>query len=129
MLLLRKNNPLFCLLHFCHQTVCEATQCQGTKVRMVALQCLVRIMSLYYHHMHLYMGPALFGITVDAMKSSEDDIALQGIEFWSTVAEEEIDLALDAQDAQESNREVAHPSHLFAKGWELLHSCSMFACC
>ena len=61
------------------------------------------------------MAPALFGITVEAMKSQDEDVALQGIEFWSTVAEEEIDLSLEAADAQENNRDVVNPSHGFAK--------------
>lgn len=32
------------------------------------------------------------------MKSSVDDIALQGIEFWSTVCDEEADLAIEAAE-------------------------------
>ena len=46
---------------------------------MAALQCLVRIMTLYYQYMETYMGQALFAITLDAMKSENDDVALQGI--------------------------------------------------
>lgn len=44
------------------QVVCEATQSPDTKVRVAALQCLVKIMSLYYQHMEHYMGPALFAV-------------------------------------------------------------------
>ena len=32
------------------------------------------------------------------MKSDEDEIALQGIEFWSSVCDEEIDLAIEAAE-------------------------------
>ncbi len=49
--------------HFIMQVVCEATQSPDTKVRVAALQCLVKIMSLYYQHMEHYMGPALFAVS------------------------------------------------------------------
>ena len=45
------------------QVVCEATQSVDTRVRVAALQCLVKIMSLYYTHMEHYMGPALFAVS------------------------------------------------------------------
>ena len=95
------------------QVVCEATQATECKVKVAALQCLVRIMSLYYQvdiillerfddskkfikmehflicsdnmrtftlqHMESYMGPALFAITLESMKSDVDEVALQGI--------------------------------------------------
>lgn len=32
------------------------------------------------------------------MKSENDEVALQGIEFWSTVCDEEVDLAIEASD-------------------------------
>lgn len=46
------------------QVVCEATQSPETKVRVAALQCLVKIMSLYYQYMEHYMGPALFAVSL-----------------------------------------------------------------
>ena len=60
------------------------------QVKVAALQCLVKIMSLYYQYMEAYMGQALFAITLDAMKSETDEVALQGIEFWSNVCDEEV---------------------------------------
>lgn len=57
----------FCLQserHFIMQVVCEATQSPDTKVRVAALQCLVKIMSLYYQYMEHYMGPALFAVSI-----------------------------------------------------------------
>ena len=32
------------------------------------------------------------------MKSETDEIALQGIEFWSTVCDEEVDLAIELSE-------------------------------
>ena len=60
--------------NFIMQVVCEATQATDIKVKVAALQCLVKIMSLYYNFMEPYMGPALFAITLDAMKSQEDEV-------------------------------------------------------
>ena len=49
--------------HFIMQVVCEATQCADESVQVVALQNLVKIMSLYYQYMEAYMGPALFAVS------------------------------------------------------------------
>lgn len=55
--------------HFIMQVVCEATQSQDTRVRVAALQCLVKIMSLYYIYMEHYMGPALFAVSTEKKTS------------------------------------------------------------
>jgi importin subunit beta-1 len=34
------------------------------------------------------------------MKHQDERVALQAIEFWSTVCEEEVDLALEAQEVK-----------------------------
>ena len=46
------------------QVVCEATQNGNDSVQVGAFECLVRIMSLYYDKMGLYMEQALFGVRV-----------------------------------------------------------------
>ncbi|KAF5376143.1 hypothetical protein D9615_007702 [Tricholomella constricta] len=71
------------------QVVCEATQNPAVAVQVGAFECLVRIMGLYYDKMALYMEQALFGLTVVGMKHSDERVALQAVEFWSTVCEEE----------------------------------------
>lgn len=102
--------------HFIMQVVCEATQATDVQVKVAALQCLVKIMSLYYQYMESYMGPALFAITLEAMKSDVDEIALQGIEFWSNVCDEEVDLQIEASEAAEMGRPPEHVSRFYAKG-------------
>lgn len=54
--------------------------------------------------MEPYMGQALFPITLEAMKSDVDEISLQGIEFWSNVSDEEIDLAIEEAEASEAGK-------------------------
>jgi importin subunit beta-1 len=49
--------------------------------------------------MQPYMGQALFPITLAAMKSDIDAIALQGIEFWSSVSDAELDLAIEESES------------------------------
>ena len=44
------------------QVVCESTQNPSVQVQASAFECLVRIMSLYYHKMAFYMERALFGV-------------------------------------------------------------------
>ena len=50
------------------------------------------------------------------MKSPHDFIALQGIEFWSTVCDEEADLAIEAVEAQEQGRQPEQSSKVYVRG-------------
>ncbi|KAL7418539.1 karyopherin Kap95 [Cryptotrichosporon argae] len=97
------------------QVVCEATQSPSTAVKVAAFECLVRIMSLYYDYMEFYMERALFGLTIMGMKHAEEPVALQAIEFWATVCEEEIELTIEAQDAIAFGDTPAVESKNFAK--------------
>ena len=62
------------------------------------------------------MAQALFPITLEAMKSDNDQISLQGIEFWSNVSDEEIDLAIEAQEANDNGRPPNRVSRHYARG-------------
>ncbi|KAJ7802230.1 armadillo-type protein [Mycena olivaceomarginata] len=97
------------------QVVCEATQNSSVAVQVGAFECLVRIMGLYYDKMGFYMEQALFGLTVVGMKHPDERVALQAVEFWSTVCEEEVDLAIEAQEAQEYGESPETESKHFAK--------------
>ncbi|KAF9468235.1 armadillo-type protein [Collybia nuda] len=97
------------------QVVCEATQNGSVPVQVGAFECLVRIMGLYYDKMALYMEQALFGLTVVGMKHTDERVALQAVEFWSTVCEEEVDLAIEAQEAQDYGETPETESKHFAK--------------
>ena len=39
-------------------------------------------------------------ISLDAIKSDCDEIALQGIEFWSSICDEEMDLEIEAVEVR-----------------------------
>jgi len=97
------------------QVVCEATQSPSVPVQVGAFECLVRIMHLYYDKMALYMERALFGLTVLGMQNPEEKVALQAIEFWATVCDEEQELALEAAEAAEYGDKPDMESKHFAK--------------
>ncbi|XAO21794.1 hypothetical protein I312_100550 [Cryptococcus bacillisporus CA1280] len=97
------------------QVVCEATQSRSVPVQVGAFECLVQIMHLYYEKMDFYMERALFGLTIMGMKHAEEPVALQAIEFWSTVCEEEIELTAQAQDALQYGDHPEIESKGFAK--------------
>ncbi|KAJ2873682.1 karyopherin Kap95 [Coemansia aciculifera] len=97
------------------QTVCEATQSPEPTVQVAAYECLVRIMQLYYDKMSFYMEKALLGLTVTGMKHAEEKIALQAIEFWSTLCDEELELQIEEEEAQEFGRQADRQSYQFAK--------------
>ncbi|KAI6022914.1 armadillo-type protein [Pisolithus microcarpus] len=97
------------------QVVCEATQNPSVSVQVGAFECLVKIMALYYDKMAFYMEQALFGLTVMGMKHSDERVALQAVEFWTTVCEEEIELAHEAREAADYGEPPEVESKFFAK--------------
>lgn len=82
------------------QVICEATQATDNRIQQGAYGCLNRIMGLYYDKMRFYMEKALFGLTIQGMKSEEEDVAKLAVEFWCTVCEEEISIEDDNTQAQ-----------------------------
>ncbi|KAG2410893.1 Importin subunit beta-1 [Vigna angularis] len=71
--------------------VCEATQSPELKIRRAAFECLVAISSTYYEKLAHYIQD-IFNITAKAVKEDEEPVALQAIEFWSSICDEEIDI-------------------------------------
>jgi importin subunit beta-1 len=85
------------------QIVCEATQCATSpELQVISFECLVKIVALYYDHMHMYMEKALFGLTVLGMRHENEQVALQAVEFWSTICEIEFDRKLAAEEGDGS---------------------------
>ena len=80
------------------QVVCEATQADDSELQASAFGCLARIMSLYYRFMSLYMEKALYGLTISGMQSADEKVSCMAVEFWSTVCEEELEIALQKHE-------------------------------
>lgn len=73
------------------QTLCAATQSSERLVRAMAYQCLVEIVQQYYHVLQDYML-VLFQLSLATIKEDEEMVALQAMEFWCSLCEEELDL-------------------------------------
>ncbi|XP_015763607.1 PREDICTED: importin subunit beta-1-like isoform X1 [Acropora digitifera] len=97
--------------------VFEAIQSNETKLRVVALQNLAKIVSLYYEHMDDYMDEAL-SISISAIRSNCDQVSQQGMEFWSSVCGQEIYLQGWQQEFKraESNFESWPINRFYARG-------------
>jgi len=104
------------------QVVCEATQASDSKTRVAAYECLVKITSLYYAKLAAWMqnifnvsyiqsfsifppsvffllsSPVLLKITLEAIRKDEPAVALQAVEFWSTVCDVEIDILMEIDE-------------------------------
>ncbi|KAG2492867.1 hypothetical protein HYH03_008782 [Edaphochlamys debaryana] len=79
------------------QVVCAGTQAASQQMRVAAFQCLQQIADNYYSKLQSYMTE-LYGLTTKAIKEDEDEVATQAIEFWSTVAEYELELFDDGKE-------------------------------
>lgn len=77
--------------NFIMKVVCETAQCKEGEIRQAAFECLVAIASIYYRVLEPYMQ-TLFELTSNAVKGDEEAVALQAIEFWSSICDEEIEL-------------------------------------
>lgn len=88
------------------QVICEATQSQSLKVRVVAYEALASIVSLYYEYLDPYMQ-TLCELTFKAIQNDQPEVGLQSMEFWSSMCDIEIELLEDAQYAELEGREIA----------------------
>ena len=73
------------------KVVCETAISKEADIRQAAFECLVSIASTYYEVLEPYMQ-TLFQLTSNAVKGDEESVALQAIEFWSSICDEEIEL-------------------------------------
>ena len=94
------------------QVTCEATVCDDVRVRVAAYEVLVGVAENYYQHLQPYMT-AIFDLSVKATKSDDETVALQAIEFWSAICEEEIDRQEEIDDANTAEAAAAVAYHRF----------------
>jgi importin subunit beta-1 len=93
------------------QVVCQGTLAEDSRARQASWECLVSIAELYYRNLPAYMQ-SVFELTQRAVRQDEEAVALQALEFWSTIAEEEADLE-DRKAEEPDNQELI--CHNFVK--------------
>lgn len=98
--------------NFIMKVVCETALSKEVEIRLAAFECLVSIASTYYEVLEPYMQ-ALFELTSNAVKGDEEAVALQAIEFWSSICDEEIELQ-EFESAESGDSGPAH-SHFIEK--------------
>lgn len=77
--------------------ICSASQCSELRVRVKAFECLATVANFYYSTLPNYID-TLFKLTLTAIKSDEQVVGQQAIEFWSTVCDTESQLVADLKD-------------------------------
>ena len=61
---------------------CDATQATDGRVKLVGLQSLIKIVTLCYESLEPYMEPALCPITLEAMRSDDDEVKHFSSNLW-----------------------------------------------
>jgi len=79
------------------QVTCECTVCPDVRVRQAAYEVLVGVAENYYDKLAPYIT-AIFNLTTKATKEDDESVALQAIEFWSAVCEEEVAIQEEIED-------------------------------
>ncbi|VAH89902.1 unnamed protein product [Triticum turgidum subsp. durum] len=80
------------------KVVCETAVSKEADIRKAAFECLVSIASTYYDLLEPYIQ-TLFELTANAARADEEQVALQAIEFWSTICDEEVAIQEDAEES------------------------------
>lgn len=88
------------------KVVCEAAVSKEVEIRQAAFECLVSISSTYYEILEPYMQ-ALFTLTANAVKADEEPVALQALEFWSSICDEEIEIQ-EEYGGDDAGSSIAH---------------------
>mmetsp|Transcript_13724 Transcript_13724/g.54304 ORF Transcript_13724/g.54304 Transcript_13724/m.54304 type:complete len:857 (+) Transcript_13724:123-2693(+) len=73
--------------------VCQGARADDAIVRKRSVQCLVKVAEEYYRHLGAYIAH-IFEITTLIIKKDAEEIAMQAVEFWSTLSEMEGEMML-----------------------------------
>eukprot|EP00808_Paulinella_micropora_P006472 g8429.t1 len=88
------------------------------EVQSKGMKCFIALAISYYHYIAEYMRP-IFELTkkiiINYLKmtktAQQDEVTVDAIEFWCTLADEEIELMQDMQEAREKNIPVQTKFH------------------
>lgn len=83
---------------FIMNTLLTGAACPDVSVKSASVECLAEVAILYYDCLATYME-ALYGLTVAALAPGEpEEVALQALEMWCAIADEEQDRANEDED-------------------------------
>jgi len=85
------------------KTICGGIQSTSAPVRAMSYECIGQIAFRYYDKLQNYMQ-TIFGMTHTTISSDEEGVALQAIEFWSTLCEEEMDILVELDSGHADSR-------------------------
>ena len=88
--------------------VFSAAQSTDERVRVAAFSCLVTMGNEYYKYLQPYMV-TIFNLTGGAIGVEAEDVQLQAIEFWSTLADVEIEYREEIEN-QDRAEDYVDPS-------------------
>ena len=81
------------------QMTFEGTQSPDVRTRRASFECIVAITAAYYHKLLPYMSD-LYQVSCKAIQGDDESVALQAVEVWCTIADEEMCLLDDETQAQ-----------------------------
>lgn len=92
----------------------SSTTNEEESVRIVAYGCLGKLASSYYEYL-IETIERIYQITVQAIKTDSENVALQALEFWSTVADVELEISSEIKIAMEKNESSSQKLHNIIK--------------
>ena len=81
------------------QMLCHGTTAADPRVREASWECLVRVAENFYECLPTYIS-AIFALTEKAMNDEVEGVMMQSLEFWSTVADEELEISFNVMDGK-----------------------------
>lgn len=87
-------------------TICEAAKSGDVQVRQASFEGLVKVAENYYEKLSEYIRD-IYTLTENAIRNDAEPVAMQAIEFWCTVAEEEVSLMFGEHPADPNRSSIA----------------------
>lgn len=94
------------------EAIYNSARSENQFIRCAAFEVLVQVAEVYYDKLPEYIH-SLYELTNEAICKDVEPVALQAIEFWTCLAEEEISLLEEAQTAREMNENPERVNHNF----------------
>ena len=95
------------------QMILSTTVVDNEQIRMASYLCLCQMARLYYIYLEEFILD-IFNLTGTAITKESENVALQAIEFWSTIAEMEVEIVSENEEAIRKGRPTTRVMGNFA---------------